>query len=140
MTVRRVLVTGATGNQYGAVVDHLLASETAFDVLVLINPNNPDGTYFEPETLLEWRTRIASWGGWMIADEALVDTTPEYSLALRAPLSRPLTLRSIGQLPGLAGMWAGLEPGPHDLQLPPVDEEEREEFGKCLKKTDSEDF
>ena len=29
---RSVLVTGATGNQGGAVVDHLLASETAFDV------------------------------------------------------------------------------------------------------------
>ncbi len=29
---RSVLVTGATGNQGGAVVDHLLAAETAFDV------------------------------------------------------------------------------------------------------------
>ncbi|MFC4544376.1 NmrA/HSCARG family protein [Halosolutus amylolyticus] len=30
--VERVLVTGATGNQGGAVVDHLLAAETDFDV------------------------------------------------------------------------------------------------------------
>ncbi len=44
---RTVLVTGATGNQGGAVVDHLLASETAFDVRGLTR----DATSERAETL-----------------------------------------------------------------------------------------
>lgn len=94
---------------------------TAFDVLVVINPNNPDGTYFEPDTLLEWRTRIASRGGWMIVDEAFVDTTPEYSLAPQAPLPGLLILRSIGKFFGLAGMRIGFALGPDGL-LQPLEE------------------
>jgi cobalamin biosynthetic protein CobC len=88
---------------------------TAFDVLVVINPNNPDGTYFEPETLLDWRTRIASRGGWMIVDEAFVDTNPEYSLAPQAPLPGLLILRSVGKFFGLAGIRAGFAIGPEDM-------------------------
>ena len=93
----------------------------AFDVLVLINPNNPDGAYFDRETLLDWRTRIASRGGWMIVDEAFVDTTPEYSLAPRAPLPGLLILRSVGKFFGLAGMRAGFALGP-DAMLHRLDE------------------
>ena len=88
---------------------------TAFDVLVLINPNNPDGTHFDPETLLEWRTRIASRGGWMIVDEAFVDTEPGYSLTPHAPLPGLLILRSIGKFFGLPGMRIGFAVGPDDL-------------------------
>lgn len=88
---------------------------TAFDVLVVINPNNPDGTYFPPEALLEWRTRIASRDGWMVVDEAFVDTTPEYSLAPHSPLPGLLVLRSVGKFFGLAGMRIGFAFGPDDL-------------------------
>lgn len=38
----RVLVSGATGNQGGAVIDHLLASETAFDVRGLTRDTESD--------------------------------------------------------------------------------------------------
>lgn len=88
---------------------------TAFDVLVVINPNNPDGTYFEPETLLEWRAAIASRGGWMVVDEAFVDPTPQYSLMPRCPLPGLVVLRSIGKFFGLAGMRIGFAAGPNEL-------------------------
>ncbi len=91
---------------------------TAFDVLVVINPNNPDGTYFEPETLLEWRAAIASRGGCMVVDEAFVDPTPEYSLVPRCPLPGLVVLRSIGKFFGLAGMRIGLAAGPDELLDP----------------------
>jgi cobalamin biosynthetic protein CobC len=88
---------------------------TAFDVLVVINPNNPDGTYFEPETLLEWRTALAARGGWLVVDEAFVDPTPGYSLATRCPAPGLVVLRSIGKFFGLPGMRVGFALGADEL-------------------------
>lgn len=88
---------------------------TAFDVLVVINPNNPDGTLFEPEILLEWRAAIASRGGWMVVDEAFIDPTPGYSLAASTPLPGLIILRSVGKFFGLAGMRIGFALGEETL-------------------------
>lgn len=85
------------------------------DVLVVINPNNPDGTYFDPDTLLAWRRALAARGGWMVVDEAFVDPTPGYSLAPHSPLPGLLVLRSIGKFFGLPGMRTGFALGPADL-------------------------
>lgn len=87
----------------------------AFDVLVVINPNNPDGTYFEPETLLEWRTALAARGGWLVVDEAFVDPTPGYSLAPCCPAPGLVVLRSIGKFFGLPGMRVGFALGAEEL-------------------------
>lgn len=87
----------------------------AADVLVVINPNNPDGTYFEPETLLEWRRALAARGGWLVVDEAFVDPTPGYSLAPHAPFPGLVVLRSIGKFFGLPGIRVGFALGPDDL-------------------------
>jgi histidinol-phosphate/aromatic aminotransferase/cobyric acid decarboxylase-like protein len=80
---------------------------TAFDVLVVANPNDPDGTYCDPDRLLEWRHAVVSGGGWMIVDETYVDATPGYSLAPRAPLPGQVVRRSLGEVFGLAGMRLG---------------------------------
>lgn len=85
------------------------------DVLVVINPNNPDGTYFDPDTLLAWRRALAARGGWLVVDEAFVDPTPAYSLAPHSPLPGLLVLRSIGKFFGLPGMRTGFALGPADL-------------------------
>jgi len=112
---------GAAWRRAGHEVVPLSASQlaggagTAFDVLVVINPNNPDGSRFTPETLLEWRNGIASRGGWMVVDEAFVDTMPAYSLAPSCPLPGLVVLRSIGKFFGLPGMRAGFALGPTDL-------------------------
>lgn len=79
----------------------------SFDVLVVINPNNPDGSYFDPETLMDWRTTLAARGGWLVVDEAFVDTTPGFSLAPYCPAPGLVVLRSIGKFFGLPGMRVG---------------------------------
>ena len=90
----------------------------ACDVLLVTNPNNPDGSYFEPEILLEWRTALAARGGWMLVDEGFVDPTPEFSLAAHCPLPGLIVLRSLGRFFGLPGMRVGFALGPDELLAP----------------------
>lgn len=77
------------------------------DVLVLANPNNPDGASFAPAQLLEWHARLAARGGWLVVDEAFVDTTPAMSLAPHCPRPGLIVLRSVGKFFGLAGARVG---------------------------------
>jgi L-threonine-O-3-phosphate decarboxylase len=77
------------------------------NVIVLIHPNNPTGTRFRHERLLRWHQALAARGGWLVVDEAFMDTTPEQSLA---PLSNQpglIVLRSLGKFFGLAGARVG---------------------------------
>lgn len=73
------------------------------DVLVVINPNNPTGERADNSKLMDWRTRLAVKGGWLIVDEAYMDMTPSDSLAHYCPLPGLLVIRSIGQFFGLPG-------------------------------------
>ena len=50
------------------------------DVVVVVNPNNPDGRVFG-ETLLERAGRLASRGGLLIVDEAFADSEPALGLS-----------------------------------------------------------
>ncbi len=77
------------------------------DVLLLINPNNPTGSCFERQQLLNWRQRLARRGGWLIIDEAFIDGTPERSLASETRLPGLIVLRSLGKFFGLAGIRVG---------------------------------
>lgn len=72
------------------------------DVIVVVNPNNPDGRTTEPERLL-----AAAGQRLLVVDEAYADLSPEISLA--AAVGRPnlLVLRSMGKFYGLAGMRLG---------------------------------
>ena len=83
------------------------ASLERIDVLLLVNPNNPTGTRFAPETLLAWHRRLAARGGWLVVDEAFMDATPEDSLASHAGAEGLVLLRSLGKFFGLAGVRAG---------------------------------
>ncbi len=77
------------------------------DVLVIINPNNPTGTVFPVEQLLDWHTQLSKRGGWIIVDEAFMDVTPEQSLAPYTALPGLIILRSLGKFFGLAGTRVG---------------------------------
>lgn len=77
------------------------------DVLILLNPNNPDGTRFSPEQLHTWHTRLAIRGGTMLLDEAFIDATPHESLATRCGDNGLIILRSLGKFFGLAGARVG---------------------------------
>ncbi len=78
-----------------------------FDVVVIINPNNPTGELINPETLLRWHAQLQKRNGWLIVDEAFMDTTPQYSLSQHCPLPGLIVLRSLGKFFGLAGIRCG---------------------------------
>ncbi|MET0617713.1 MAG: threonine-phosphate decarboxylase CobD [Luteibacter sp.] len=86
--------------------DELVASADAFDVIVLIHPNNPGGDRFTRETLLSLHGRLAARGGWLVVDEAFIDTRPHESLCADAREGL-IVLRSVGKFFGLAGARAG---------------------------------
>jgi cobalamin biosynthetic protein CobC len=77
------------------------------DVLLLIHPNNPTGTRFPVERLLEWHAHLAARGGWLVVDEAFMDVTPQYSLCRHSAQCGLIVLRSLGKFFGLAGARVG---------------------------------
>ncbi|MGH8080846.1 MAG: threonine-phosphate decarboxylase CobD [Lysobacter sp.] len=85
----------------------LFARIDAFDVIVLIHPNNPGGEAFGREALLEAHTHLAMRGGWLVVDEAFIDPTPEHSLCEDSPRKGLIVLRSVGKFFGMAGARAG---------------------------------
>ncbi|MDX5371244.1 MAG: threonine-phosphate decarboxylase CobD [Pseudomonadaceae bacterium] len=78
-----------------------------FDVLLVVNPNNPSGRLIERERLLDWHARLAARGGWLLVDEAFMDCTPEHSLAVDSQKPGLIVLRSFGKFFGLAGLRLG---------------------------------
>ena len=85
----------------------LLAADA--DVVMLANPNNPDGAGYSPETLRSLAERQAARGGWLVVDEAFADATPQTSVAAFAGRELPnlIVLRSLGKFFGLAGARVG---------------------------------
>ncbi len=76
--------------------------------LVLANPNNPDGKSRPAEELLELADRLAPTGGFLVVDEAFVDTAPELSLCPGlCGRTNVAVLRSFGKFFGLGGVRLG---------------------------------
>jgi cobalamin biosynthesis protein CobC len=71
-------------------------------IVVLANPNNPDGRLFSPERLLRLTEERL-----LIVDEAFADVVPNVSLAPHAGRPNLIVLRSFGKFFGLAGMRLG---------------------------------
>lgn len=81
------------------------------DVLVVVNPNNPTGHIFDPDLLLDWHAKLRRRQGWLVIDEAFVDSRPEFSLAGLPVREGLIILRSIGKFFGLAGIRCGFAIG-----------------------------
>ncbi len=84
------------------------------DVLLLCNPNNPTGDRYSKEQLLSWHQHLAARGGWLIVDEAFMDTTPDESLSSETHLPGLFVLRSLGKFFALAGARVGFLLGQKD--------------------------
>ena len=89
-----------------AIVD-FEAALPGLDVLVVSNPNNPTGDRFAPRQLLDWHARLHARGGWLVIDEAFLDSTPEGSVAQFTDREGLIVLRSLGKFFGLAGARVG---------------------------------
>lgn len=77
------------------------------DVLVLCNPNNPDGRRIPATTVLDWQAQLAARGGWLIVDEAFADAEPALSVSHEGRREGLIVLRSLGKFFGLAGARVG---------------------------------
>jgi cobalamin biosynthetic protein CobC len=97
------------------MVEAAALGEAAAPVLVLANPNNPDGRVVAPERLLALARAQAVRGGLLVVDEAFAEVTPGISLAPFVGTPGLVVLRSFGKFFGLAGMRLGFALGPGDL-------------------------
>lgn len=98
-----------------AEVADLDEAEAAASVVVLTNPNNPDGRSVPPATLVALADRLAARGGLLVVDEAFADVTPEVSVAAVSGRPGLVVLRSFGKFFGLAGLRLGFALSAPDL-------------------------
>lgn len=83
-------------------------------VVVLVNPNNPDGRVVSVDRLVKLAATLAARNGLLVVDEAFADFTPAMSLVPALPAST-MVLRSFGKTFGLAGLRVGFAVGAAEL-------------------------
>lgn len=76
-------------------------------ILVVGNPNSPDGIRFSPDLLLSIADRLSEQGGLLVVDEAFADADPKTSLAPHAGREGLVLFRSMSKFYGLAGLRLG---------------------------------
>ena len=96
-----------------------LADLAAFDVAIVVNPNNPDGRLTSRASLVDLHLEMAVRGGMLVVDEAFMDLDRRgQSLAPILPASGAIVLRSFGKTYGLAGLRLGFAIASADLAAP----------------------
>jgi cobalamin biosynthetic protein CobC len=112
----RVAILGPTYNEHArvaAAAGHQVVEVTEVDVreagiVVVVNPNNPDGRLFGKDVMLALAQRTRAAGGFLLVDEAFVDAVgDEHSLAGEVSHGGIAVLRSFGKFFGLAGLRLG---------------------------------
>ena len=111
-----VAILGPTYSEHGKtwrMTGHNVQEVSSFealgdgDVSVLVNPNNPDGTRYDPRIIVELAEQIGARKGMLIVDEAFVDTEEGLSAVPQAGRDGLIILRSMGKFFGLAGLRLG---------------------------------
>ncbi len=77
------------------------------DVLLLVNPNNPTAERFSAAQLIRWWEQLRRRGGWLLLDEAFMDSEPQQSMLPHCGEEGLIVLRSLGKFFGLAGIRVG---------------------------------
>lgn len=101
--------------RHGHVVEALTADELEarlpyLDVVVVIRPNNPTAEILSRQRLHNWLSILQSQGGWLVVDEAFLDSMPNNHLLTminEEPVNGLIVLRSVGKFFGLAGIRLG---------------------------------
>ena len=89
------------------VTDGLESAEATARIIIVVNPNNPDGRIHDRDELIELSRRLAAKGGLLVVDEAFGETAPRSSVADQAGRDGLIVLRSLGKFYGLAGVRFG---------------------------------
>ena len=77
-------------------------------VVVIINPNNPTGKFFNRDIINRYQARLKRLNGLLVLDEAFIDVMPNNpSLCNQVNDSHIIVLRSFGKFFGLAGIRIG---------------------------------
>jgi cobalamin biosynthetic protein CobC len=77
-------------------------------VLILVNPNNPDGMSFAPSDILSLGKMAHDRNCWLLVDEAFMDCQPDQSVCSYIDqMPSTIILRSFGKFFGLAGARLG---------------------------------
>ncbi|PZQ88616.1 MAG: threonine-phosphate decarboxylase [Leifsonia xyli] len=98
----------AAGSEVLVVDDFADLTRSGADVVVVVNPNNPDGRLVDPGLLLKLAARLRILGRTLIVDESFMDVmTPDASLAPHLADEATIVLRSFGKTYGLAGVRLG---------------------------------
>jgi cobalamin biosynthetic protein CobC len=92
-----------------AVTADAIPEEAA--IVVLANPNNPDGRVIEAGRLVTFARRLEARDGLIVVDEAFAELAPEVSLARRLAGLPAVVLRSLGKFYGLPGLRLGFVAG-----------------------------
>lgn len=80
----------------------------ANSVLIITNPNNPDGYVWGCEGLIDIAQKLSKNNGVLIVDEAFADLNPSHSLANINLPENIIIMRSFGKFFGLAGLRLGI--------------------------------
>lgn len=88
----------------------------AAEVVIVVNPNNPDGKMQSKGELLAMAGYLAERGGMLLVDEAFGDLVTENSLASNAGRPGLVILKSFGKFFGLAGLRLGFALGPVSME------------------------
>ncbi|MEP1207328.1 MAG: threonine-phosphate decarboxylase CobD [Rhizobiaceae bacterium] len=112
-----VAIVGFTYQEHGVcwqradhkvyVTDGLSSAEATARIVIVVNPNNPDGRIFEGDELVSLSRRLAAKGGLLVVDESFADVAPECSVADEAGRDGLFVMRSLGKFFGLAGLRFG---------------------------------
>ncbi|MBC07725.1 threonine-phosphate decarboxylase CobD [Thalassospira sp.] len=77
-------------------------------VVILVNPNNPDGALFAPSDIVELGKLAHARNCWLLVDEAFMDCKPDQSVCSQIDqMPSTIILRSFGKFFGLAGARLG---------------------------------
>lgn len=80
----------------------------SFSVVIVINPNNPNGQFYQQQELLSLYQQVKSVQGLLVVDEAFIDVMPQgHSLIPTINDDHLMVLRSFGKFFGLAGLRIG---------------------------------
>jgi cobalamin biosynthesis protein CobC len=119
----RTAIVGPTYSEHarswgrGSAVSTVDSADAAVraDVVVVVNPNNPDGLVVPLENISDIASIVSKHGGWLVIDEAFADVVPGASAVGLAADRNVVVLRSFGKFFGLAGLRLGFAVAPPDL-------------------------
>jgi cobalamin biosynthetic protein CobC len=104
----------ASWSRHGHQVQEVMAlpNPDQFDVVVITNPNNPDGRLFSRGDLITLADDLGARDGILIIDECFADALPHCSLVSEAGYRALIILRSFGKFFGFPGLRLGFALAP----------------------------